>query len=244
MYPLEYAYHKNSVYRTERYSANCRNYPVSEQLGSENYIHCDGTQLRLADSDIGSEQYTTSEYYVWTAGSNSQLLFIFPTRVNLTNITLHYYHTSGRGLPRLRFYAVPDDFDVWDAVISSYNRVEVAAMQPIEVLTGSMITSVHTNLSSTKVLLYKFSSTYTFALSEVEFFTCNSKQLDLISLTNNINILINTDFTTTIDGEIPTQRTTAMLQTKTINSNHPTENDATSQRGRAINIFTSIKTIA
>ena len=85
-------------------------------FGSEQYMHCDGTRLRLTDSDTGSEQYSSSYYYEWRAGTEiRQLQFIFPTRVNLTTITLHYYSDSQRGLPRLRFYAAPDDFDVWDA---------------------------------------------------------------------------------------------------------------------------------
>ena len=53
-------------------------------------INCDGRQLKLADSDLGREQYRSSDYYVWSAGSDGQLLFIFPTlsRVSLTTITL------------------------------------------------------------------------------------------------------------------------------------------------------------
>ncbi len=57
-------------------------------------------------------EYTATSYYVWIAGSAKKLLFIFPTRVSLTNITLHYYSDGDRGLPRLIFYSVPDDFDV------------------------------------------------------------------------------------------------------------------------------------
>ena len=180
MYPSEYAYYRDSVYSTERSSANCRNYPSCHSYlqRTEEYIHCDGTPLRLTDSDYGSEQYTSSEYYVWTAGSrSSQLLFIFPTRVNLTTITLHYYHTSVRGLPRLRFWAVPDDFDVWEALASSYNYVGVAAVSPDGELAGHRNVSINIEVTTKKVLLYVFSSTYSFALSEVEFFTraCTSK---------------------------------------------------------------------
>ena len=176
MYPSEYAYHEDSVYRYERSSANCRNYqnlvPVAR---SEDYTHCDGTPLRLTDSDIGSEQYTTSDYYVWNDGSwNRQLLFIFPTRVNLTTITLHYYTDNVRGLPRLRFYVVPDDFDIWDVPTSSYSYVEVAAVQPDEEPAGHRNVSVSFNVNTMKVLIQKFHSTYSFAVSEVEFFnhTC------------------------------------------------------------------------
>ena len=183
MYPSEYTYHKESVQRNERSSANCRYYPNIHvevlNVFSKDYIHCDGTPLRLTDSDTGSHQHTTSDYYVWLAGSmNSKLLFIFPTRVNLTTITLHYYHTSGRGLPRLRFYVVPDDFDVWDAPSASYNYVEFAAVPPGEESPHLRNISINViKVTTKKVLLYKFSSTYAFAMSEVEFFTtaCTSK---------------------------------------------------------------------
>ena len=66
-------------------------------VNTYNYNHCDGSQLRLTDSDLGSEQYSSSDYYLWNAGSSgSQLLFIFPTRVNLNTITLHYYSDNAR----------------------------------------------------------------------------------------------------------------------------------------------------
>ena len=182
VYPSEYAYHRYSVYRTEKSSANCRSYQSGLDLNArtEIYIHCDGTPLRLTDSDIGSEQYTLSDYYVWNAGSGSQLLFIFPTRVILTTITLHYYHTSGRGLPRLRFWTVPDDFDIWNAPISNYSRVDIAAVPPGgNSPAGLRNISINTEIFTKKVLVtvFKFSSNSSFALSEVEFFTraCTSK---------------------------------------------------------------------
>ena len=114
VYPSEYAYRDDSVSKTESTNSNCRRYP----LPYAGYVHCDGRQLKLTDSDFGQEQYRSSDYYVWPAGNDGQLLFIFPTRVSLTTITLHYYSDSVRGLPRLRFYAAPDDFNVWDAPTS------------------------------------------------------------------------------------------------------------------------------
>ena len=178
MYPSEYAYHRDSVYRTEMDSANCRNYPsgLDPTAWSESYIHCDGTQLKLADSDFGSEQYNTSCYYVWPAGSGSQLLFMFPTRVNLTTITLHYYSDSVRGLPRLIFRAVPDDFDIWDPLLSSYRLVDVAAVPPGGEPAGHSNVSVDFNVTTLKLLMYKFRSTYSFVVSEVEFFNHTCKQ--------------------------------------------------------------------
>ena len=183
MYPSEYAYQRNSVYRSERESANCRPYAKSgldANVYTENYDHCDGTQLRLTDSDLGSEQYSSSDYYVWNPGSSGhQLLFIFPTRVNLTTLTLHYYSNNNRSLPRLRFFTVPDEFDVWDApAASSSKHVDNAAVPPGGELAGLRNVSVNLNFMNVKkVLLYKFRSSIIFAASEVEFFTNKSKSI-------------------------------------------------------------------
>ena len=178
--PSEYVYNRYSVYHSESMSANCRNYPSGDATASvhpENYIHCDGTTLRLSDSDIGPETYNSSDYYVWTPGSgNRQLLFIFPTRVDLTTITLHYYSDSVRGLPRLRFWFVPDDFDVWYAPDVTNSYVEVAAMPPDGGPAGPRNVSVGFSVTTMKLLMVKFSSTYSFAVSEVEFFNHICKQ--------------------------------------------------------------------
>jgi hypothetical protein len=173
MYPSEYAYRDDSVSRAESISANCRSYPERDGDMSIVYIHCDGQQLKLSDSDRGSnKEYTDTSYYVWSAGSEGQLLFIFPTRVSLTTITLHYYSDSVRGRPRLRFYPVPDDFDVWDTLTSGTPLVGVASVPPGGDLAGRRSVSISVIFNAKKVLMYKFSSTFTFAVSEVEFNTC------------------------------------------------------------------------
>ena len=176
--PSGYAYLEYLVYKSERASANCKNYPAGLQANiyTHYYVYCNGTQLRLTDCDYGSEQYTTSDYYAWPAGSgNSQLLFIFPTRVNLNRITLRYYSDSARGLPKLRFYAVPDDFDIWDPPTASYSYLDVAAVPPGGEPSGQRNFSVGFIVTTTKVLLQKFSSSYTFAVSEVKFFNHSCK---------------------------------------------------------------------
>ena len=179
VYPSEYAYQKNSVYGSERTSANCRPYADERYVYKQNYNHCDSSQLRLTDSDLGSEQYSSSDYYVWNAASSDhQLLFIFPTRVNLTIITLHYYSDYLRGLPRLRFYAVPDDFDVWNALTASYSRVDIAAVPPGGEPAGRRNVSFDFYFNTKKVLLNKLSNSYAFGLSEVEFFSCNGKSVN------------------------------------------------------------------
>ena len=179
MYPSEYAYRDDSVTRVESASANCRRFNLAIGLPAglhpENYIHCDGRQLKLTDSNFGQEPYRSSDYYQWSAGSAEQLLFIFPTRVSLTTITLHYYSDSDRGLPRLRFYAVPDDFDVWDAPTSGTPYTGIGSVLPGGEAAGHR--SVSVNFNTKRVLIYKYSSSFMFAVSEVEFFRCNSNAL-------------------------------------------------------------------
>jgi hypothetical protein len=179
VYPSEYAYHDDSVTRAESVSANCRRYQSGLQADvfTEHYFYCGGTRLKLTDSDLGQEQYLATDYYVWSAGSDGQLLFIFPTRVSLATITLHYYSDSVRGLPRLRFYAVPDDFDIWDVLTSSYRYVGVASVPPGGEPAGRRSVRLNANFDTRKVLMYKSSSSFQFAVSEVEFFGsgCTSK---------------------------------------------------------------------
>ena len=171
MYPSEYAYRDNSVTRTESASANCRSYPPRVGGGGIVYIHCDGQQLKLSDSDRGSNtEYTGTFYYVWPARRAEQLLFIFHTRVSLTTITLHYYSDSVRGRPRLRFYAVPDDFDIWETPTTGTPYGGVTSVPPGGEPAGRRSVSINTNFNTKKLLMYKYSSSFQFAVSEVEFF--------------------------------------------------------------------------
>ena len=167
MYPSEYVYSYYSVTRNERTSANCS----YSSNGYSYYVHCDGLQLRLCDSDLGSQwYYSSSYYYVWSAGWDRQLLFIFPTTVSLTTITLHYYSDSVRGLPELTFYAVPVDFNVWDAPTMGTPRVDVAAVPPGGEPAGRKSVSISVNFNTKKVLMYKYWSSFKLSVSEVEFF--------------------------------------------------------------------------
>ena len=191
MYPSEYAYHDDSVNRAESGSANCRRYPqngLGTTIRKEEYIHCDGSQFKLTDSDFGSGQYQDGDYYVWITGRDGQLLLLFPTRVSLTTITLHYYSDSDRGLPRLRFYAVPDNFDVWDAPTTSIPHVDVAAVPPGGEPAGHRNISIYVNFNTKRVLMYKYSSSYSFAVSEVEFFKC--KSLDMAVVLIGLQIIV------------------------------------------------------
>ena len=174
VYPSEYAYRDVTVTRTESASANCRRYPVMQGLrvgiDPTKYIHCDGTQLKLTDANLGIEHFSTDSHYQWTTGDADQLLFIFPTRVSLTAITLHYYSDNERGLPRLRFYAVPNDFNVWDVPPTSTPHVDVDSVPPVRGSAGRRNVRINTNFNTNKVLMYKYRSSM-FAVSEIEFFT-------------------------------------------------------------------------
>ncbi len=164
MYLSEYAYRDDSVNRAESASANCRRYSAYLQapagVFTKQYVHCDGIQRKLTDSDLGGEQYQPTDYYQGHVGSDEQLLFIFPTTVSLTTITLHYYSDTFRDLPRLRFHAVPDDFDVWDVPFTSYLYVNVASVSPGGEPANHRNVSINVNFNTKKVLMYKYSSSF------------------------------------------------------------------------------------
>ncbi len=139
------------------------------------YIYCNGEQLKLSDGDAGPKlEYRSDSHYAWIVNKGGQLLFIFSTRISLTTITLHYYSDSVRGLPRLRFYAVPDNFDIWNAPALSCPRVDVASVSPDGEPAGRRNVSINVNFNTKKVLMYKYRSNFVFAVSEVEFFICES----------------------------------------------------------------------
>ena len=179
VYPSEYAYQDDSVTRAEIVTANCRKYPPGNLPGGvhpQHYIHCDGARLKLTDSNFGQEQYQPADHYVWSNRNAEQLLFIFPARVSLTTITLHYYSDSDRGLPRMSFYAVPDDFDVWDLPATSYPQVVVAPVSLGRESAGRRSVHITVNFSTKKLLMFKHGSATILAVSEVQFFTiCECK---------------------------------------------------------------------
>ncbi len=73
---------------------------------------------------------------------------MFPTAVSLTTITLYYYSDNFQDLPRQRFHAVPDDFDVWDAPFTSYLYVNVASVPPGGEPAGQRNVSINVNFNT------------------------------------------------------------------------------------------------
>ena len=162
----------------------CTTETVDVAGSPERYTHCNGTQLRLTDSELGPDKsINNSLYYQWGKGT-TQLLFIFSTRVNLTTITLHYYSGGqNNGLPPLMlYYAVPDNFYVWNnATFGNYTFVRVTAGPPADSGSrGRTNVSVNVNFNTKKVLMVKDRSNFMFAISEVEYFTrCNGKMMSM-----------------------------------------------------------------
>ena len=73
----------------------------------------------------------------------------------------------------MRFYAVPDNFEIWNIPAASYSFVDIAAaVQPGGEPAGRRNVSVNVNIITKRILMYKFSSSFILAVSEVEFFTC------------------------------------------------------------------------
>ena len=131
-----------------------------------------------------SGSYHNNDHYVWQEGTRSQLLFIFPTAVTMTTITLHYYSDSDQGLPRLVFHVVSDDFDIWDGSITTYGSTEVAAVLPGEEPAGCRNVSTSVNFNTKKVLIGPCRSDFRFVVSEVEFFTCSNGKFNQCMITS------------------------------------------------------------
>ena len=183
MHPTAYAYLGDSVSRSEEDSANCINYPKipGESVSSDRYIYCNGTQLRLSDSEVGSQSQCHPSYnYEWSGTDRRHLLFIFPTRVNLNTFTLRYYRDKQRGLPQLGLYAVPDEFDVWDSTPRDNRLVVISSVLPSEEPEGSSCINLPVSLlistATKKVLMVITRSNYIFSVSEVEFYNCTGRQ--------------------------------------------------------------------
>ena len=108
------------------------------------------------------------------------LVFTFPTRVNLTTITLHYYSDNirGFGFPCLEFTALRE-YRVSGG--SVYEGTTIEAPRPVPPdgeSTGPRSISVNHVNRTTKYIRMSIVGCnlqpVTFALSEVEFFTCGA----------------------------------------------------------------------
>ena len=113
-----------------------------------------------------------------------------------------------RGHPRLRIYAVPDDVYVWNSPTTSHPHVDVAAIPSGGEPAGCRNVSINVNFNTKKVLMYKFSSTFMFEVSEVQFFNCSCKLLSNIHpVRNELAITMHTAAPTTTVSIMTTDTT-------------------------------------
>jgi hypothetical protein len=80
---------------------------------------------------------------------------------------VHYYSDSVRDRPTLRFYAVSDDFDIWDTPTSGTPYAGVHSVPSGGEPAGCRSVSINVNFNTRKVLMYKYNSSFQFAVSGV-----------------------------------------------------------------------------
>ena len=180
VYPSEYAYRDDSVSLTrfESASANSRNYPPGDQkqsISPKDYIYCNGTQLKLTDSNLGQEQCQIISGVLGVMSNccsySPQVSPWLPSHCSTT-------------------VTVTKVFPDWDSMlyqmtlisgIPSSPSVNVAAVPPDGEPTDlGMLVNI--NFNTKKVLMYEYGSSFVFAVSEVEFFKCEwSCKLDSAS---------------------------------------------------------------
>lgn len=80
---------------------------------------------------------------------------------------------------------VPNDFDIWDAVSAiSVHAPVVAAVPPGGEPAGRRNVSINVNFITKKVLMFKSSSNFQLAVSEVEFITCSNGEFNQGTITS------------------------------------------------------------
>ena len=131
------------------------------------YVHCN-QPTTITDSN------TDPPTYIWGEASG-KLLFIFSTEIIFENITIYYIsNTTDQGRPKLRFHAVPDNFQVWDTPNSHQSEVfdeiipggEEVGVRKVPNSNDGIMT-----FNTSRVLIEKLveTKTYDFFISEVEF---------------------------------------------------------------------------
>ena len=129
----------------------------------------------LTDSITGGDPFNTEDYLVWKSTNRvSRLLFTFPTEIVLEFVRLYYYFDNqglNNSIVRLEFLAVPDVFTLGGNTPDSTSILNASLMSTSDPLSKTF------NLQSTmtrKLLVTKSNSFYSFAASEVEFYTVSS----------------------------------------------------------------------
>ena len=162
--------------------AQCRTYDNSHL---QSYSLCDGSPLRLTDSQLGPDYYSSTHdhnYYIMKDnGYYRNFVFTLSEPTRLAQIRLHYYSDIHRGkiLPVIYFYATKHNQLVYNT-LDAYERLGVVGSPFSETVNGR--TNVTISVSScsleySKVLMYIsfIPNDKYFYLSEVEFFSLSSR---------------------------------------------------------------------
>ena len=170
MFPQELAYKSDNFLHQD--DASCIPYtsdaaPTTPTVDPTQYVHC-SQPTTITDSNTGPPTY------VWGEASG-KLLLIFSNEISFENITIYYISdTTAQGRPKLRIYAVPDNFQVWDEPTTSYpSRVfdeimpggEEEGVRKVPNSNDGIVT-----FNTSRVLIEKLveTKTYNFSISEVE----------------------------------------------------------------------------
>ena len=159
MYPIRLSYQTSNF--NHQVTDNCTTYQTQYTQCSQPTIITDGI--------------TEPPFYIW-GEAPGQLLFEFPTTVNFSSITIHFQYNAMYAQPKLRFYAVPDTFNVGDDPSGQGYDTRVfdevglgVGNDGIRQLPGAGTQRVQ--FVTTKVLIRKLEDTkeFLFAITEVAF---------------------------------------------------------------------------
>lgn len=167
MYPANYTFVGNEV-------LNCDSIITSACTTDTTYTTCPHPST-LTDSDIGSETEVDRDYFEWDSKTAFEILFTFSSEVSLTSITLSYFYGLGKGtiygLPDLRFFALPDDYEFGSNLTSGSILLHVGSITKF--LPGSRTTEnfkIPRPMTTKKLVLERNSQGYRCAFSEIKFF--------------------------------------------------------------------------
>ena len=186
---VEYAYLTSSLSGMDHLSANCRQYCGNNNIPSHppltSHTLCDGSLLKLSDSEIGSmtDNYTADQNQYRCSNATLKILFTLSERVQLSHIRVHFYNdwdnpVDGRykSLAPTYFSLMNDEYEVWEPEYPG-KHVYGPRSIPDDYIVGpkNITVSSSQGIKTRKVVLTSTHSahgSYNFCISEVEFYTC------------------------------------------------------------------------
>ena len=150
---------------------SCTPYPSNtsapQGINPTEYVRCNHPTT-ITDDNTGPP------FYIW-GEAPGHLLLEFPTPTNFSSIMIYYQYNATYALAKLRIYAVPDSFSVWDLPDNSYESRGFDEVRPgvgvdgLRELPDPAVPPIQ--FVTSKVLIDKLEDTKTFlfAFSEVAF---------------------------------------------------------------------------